>query len=572
MNKMKFFIRPYVMHVALAIVASVVCSMASVWMVDILKQLIESVSEGRLKEVFLAIIIKAIGVSALGLVAKYCLVKMMGLFQEGILRDMRRDTIEHIMKCSPNFMENNNFGDIMERISSDISDISLYMQAYLKDCIYVPIIVVAYTLYLFSVNALLASASLIPPLIMVPLSIWLLKPVKRAQVAYSKRIGYLNNNIKEAFDGVSVIKAYGLQRVMGRKYREELQVALDISKDNDLRQYNIEPLSRLIKELPIATALCLGGFLAINGQITMGVLVAFISSIKKINQPLTYAYQLVVKTQMALVSIERVLDIFNFPIEEDERKATHLNKKSNTAIELAHVGYRYPAIVGTNRFTLDSISFKVKRNQNIAILGKSGCGKSTIVKLLCRQYEPDEGEIYIYGNKYAELAPECIRDEISLISQETTIFPFSVMDNIAIGKIGASREEIIDASIKAGCHEFIKNMPDGYDTLLDEKGNNLSGGQRQRLSIARAILKDTSIMILDEPTSALDAGTEQYVIEALESITRDKTVITVTHRLETIVGYDQVIVMRDGKIMKTDLSVKDRSSVMDVSNLAYVER
>ena len=534
----------------MAAVASVVCSVTSVWVVDFLKQLIEAVSEKRVKEVLLEIIIKAVIVIVLGMLAKYCVVKMMGLFQAGVLRDMRRDTLNHIMKVSPDFMENNNFGDIMERLSSDISDIALYMQTYLMDCIYVPIVVIVFTIYLFSLNMLLAAACLIPLAIVVPLTIILLKPVKLAQADYVKRLGYTNNNIQEAFDGVSVIKSYNLQKNMSRKYYRDLKKTLDISNANDLRQYNIEPLSRLIREAPIVIALCAGGALTLNGHATIGVLVAFISGIGRINEPLVSAYQLVVKTQMALISVKRVLEILELPIEDNKSKRTDLPIRCDVALELVNVGYRYKNRLSTDDITLENMSFKVGQKEKIALIGRSGCGKSTIIKLLSRQYEIDKGEIYIYGNKYSELAPERVRDEISLISQDTIIFPISVLDNIAIGRVDASKVEIISASIKAGCDEFVQNMPSGYDTILDEKGGNLSGGQRQRISIARAILKDSPIMLLDEPTSALDKETERYIIETLKDITKDKTIITVTHRIETIMDYDKVLVIKDGKIME----------------------
>ena len=321
--------------------------------------------------------------------------------------------------------------------------------------------------------------------------------------------------------------------------------------------------------MPIAIALCAGGALTLKGYATIGVLVAFISGIGRINEPLVYAYQLVVKTQMALISVKRVLEILEFPIEDNESKKTDLPIRSDVALEFVNVGYRYKNCLNTDDITLENMSFKVGQKQKLALIGRSGCGKSTIIKLLSRQYEIDSGEIYIYGNKYSELAPERVRDEISLISQDTIIFPISVLDNIAIGRVDASKEEIISASIKAGCDEFVQNMPNGYDTILDEKGGNLSGGQRQRISIARAILKDSSIMLLDEPTSALDKETEQYIIEMLKDITKDKTIITVTHRRETIMDYDKVLVVKDGKIMEEGISIDLIESTGGFQDILY---
>ena len=163
----------------------------------------------------------------------------------------------------------------------------------------------------------------------------------------------------------------------------------------------------------------------------------------------------------------------------------------------------------------------------------------------------DSGEIYFFGNRFSDMAPNNVREQLSIIAQESVIFPMSVSDNIRIGRLEAEREEIIDAAQKAGCHDFIMKLPEGYDTLLEERGNNLSGGQRQRIAIARAILKDAPIILLDEPTSALDEETEEYVNQTLLSISESKTLITVAHRLNTIVDYDEIIVLEEGKIVES---------------------
>ena len=191
------------------------------------------------------------------------------------------------------------------------------------------------------------------------------------------------------------------------------------------------------------------------------------------------------------------------------------------------------------------------RSNKIALVGRSGSGKSTVLKLMCRQYETGTGEIYLYGNKFSNISIKYVRKQIALISQEAVIFPLRILDNIRIGKPDASRAEIINAAKKAGCHEFIMDLSEGYDTLLEERGNNLSGGQRQRIAIARAILKDAPIILLDEPTSALDHETEEYINQMLFTISSNKTIVTVAHRLNTVVDYDEIVVLEDGNIAET---------------------
>lgn len=550
MKRMIGYVKNYWAWIMVITLSSFGCSMANVYIVDLLKRVIDlSISKGADFSLWI-LIAQAVVAILVGMLSNYLVVRTAGAFKSVILRDLRRDTVNHIMRVAPSDMEKQNFGDIMERLSSDIAVVSGYMETYFKDCLYVPIVVTVFTVYLIAMNPLLAVLCLGPLFIMVPISIKLLKPVKMAQTEYVKKLGLTNNHIQEVFDGVDVIKSYNLQERMQKKYYDALKETLDISNKNDLWQYNIEPLSALIREAPTAIALCVGGYFALKGVFTIGILVAFISGINKINEPLVYAYQLVVRTQMAMISANRVLEILDIPIECNKRNMQRFNKYSEKVFEFKNVSFSY--IKSENdKPVLEQFNLAVQEGQKIALVGKSGCGKSTIMRLMCRQNEVDSGEICFYGNSFSDIAPNSVREQLSLIAQETVIFPMSVLDNIRIGRPEATREEIVDAAQKAGCHNFIMELPQGYDTLLEEWGSNLSGGQRQRLAIARAILKDTPILLLDEPTSALDEKTEKYVNQTLLAISEGKTLITIAHRLNTIVDYDEIIVLEEGKIVES---------------------
>lgn len=546
------FAKPYWGYLVITIMAGIGCSAANIWIIDILKKLIDESVNGEIGLVLPEIAAKAVLAVGVGMAANYFVIRMTGFFGAGILKDLRNSIVNHIMKLSPDFMEKNNFGDIMERASSDIEGIAGYMQNYFKDCLYVPIIVVVFTLYLFFLNPLLAAACLGPLSVMVPLSIVLLKPVKVAQFEYVKLLGLTNNNIQEAFDGVDVIKTYRLQEKMQKKYEKDLKETLDISNRNDLRQYHIEPLSCLIRLAPQAIALCAGGYMAFQGMVTLGVLIAFIGGIEKINAPLVNAYQLVVRTQLAMVAVKRVFEIMDMPVEEGEYPAEEIRMREEyPAFTFRNVSFSYAGQSEGGRGALENLNLSVGKGKRIALVGRSGCGKSTILKLMCRQYEACEGEILFYGNPFPDISPGAVRKELALISQDTVIFPMSVLDNIRIGKPEAGRSEVMEAAGKAGCADFIRELPDGYDTLLEEKGSNLSGGQRQRIAIARAILKDAPILLLDEATSALDRETEIFVSEALNAISQGRTVVTVAHRLTTITDYDEILVIDGGKMIES---------------------
>lgn len=550
------YAKPYLGHIVLAIFSGIGCSVANVWIVDILKQVIDESVKGGIGSILPRAAAKAVLAVIIGMLANYFVIRATGFFGTGILKNLRRDVADHIMKMAPDFMEKHNFGDIMERASSDVDAIAAYMQNYFTDCLYVPIVVIVFALYLFSLNPVLAAVCIGPLFVMVPLSIKLLKPVKLAQFSYVKLLGLTNNNLKEAFDGADVIKSYNLQKKMRDKYDTALKETFDISNKNDLWQYNIEPLSCLIRVAPGAIALCAGGYLAFRGNLTLGILIAFTGGIDKINEPLVGAYQLVVRTQMTMISVKRVLEIMDMPIEETESepagtgKMTEIKKSAGQVFAFRNVSFTYAGLAEKEQRTLEDLNLTVEKGKRIALVGRSGCGKSTIIKLMCRQYEADAGEICFYGTKFSDIAPKTVRNELALISQDTVIFPMSVSENIRIGRQEADRGEIIEAARKAGGENFIRELPDGYDTMLEERGSNLSGGQKQRISIARAILKDAPVLLLDEPTSALDRETEAFVNETLKEISKDRTVITVAHRLSTITDYDEIIVIDEGKIVE----------------------
>lgn len=551
MIRLANYAKPYLGHIVITILASIGCSIANVWIIDILKQVIDESVKGTISAILPELVVKVILIIIIGMSANYFVRYITGVFGAGILRDLRRDLVNHIIKMAPDFMERNNFGDIVERVSSDVEGIAAYMQNYFKDCLYVPIMVAVFTVYLFSLNPLLAIACLGLFVALVPLSIKLLKPVKMAQAAYVKLLGLTNNHILEAFDGADVIKSYNLQKKMQNKYYTALKETFDISNRNDLWQYNIEPLSCLIREAPRAIALCIGGYLTFKGNITLGVLLAFISGIEKINEPLVDAYQLVVKTQIAMISIKRVFEIMDMPIEDTENKLEEVSKTTKQVFVFKSVSFTYSKLMESKKQVLKNLNLTVEKGRRIAFVGQSGCGKSTIIKLMCRQYEVHNGEVLFYGNKFSDITPEVVRKDLALISQDTVIFPMSVLDNIRIGNPQACKEKVIEAAKIAGCDDFIKELPNQYNTLLEERGSNLSGGQRQRISIARAILKDAPILLLDEPTSALDKETEAFVNETLKMISQNKTVITVAHRLTTIIDYDEIIVFDEGKIVES---------------------
>lgn len=586
MKRLLKYSRPYLIYVILAVVSSIGGALANVWVVDILKNIIDESIGGNFS-VVISQFIRGAMVIAFGMICSYLIIFTTQYFGASILRDLREITLQHITKMSPDYMEKNNFGDMVARMTSDIGGIAYYLEVYFKDCLYTPIMIVVFTIYLIITSPVLALAGLFPLAILVPLSVKLMKPIKESQMEYVAKLGETNNNLQEICDGIEVVKSYNLEEILSNKYYKDLHKTLKISFKNDKRQYNVEPISRMISELPVIIGLCLGGYLVFAGDLTIGIIVAFVSVMKMLIDPLERGYQLIIRTQWLLASVERVFYILDAPIEceneptisiknfntdkadtnitdtntADENTGTfdkmsgasyniNSNKmNSDNVFLLRNVKFSYAGMI-EKKYALNGIDLAIPRGKKTAFVGRSGCGKSTLLKLLYKHYEVSEGDIKFNGVDVKECDPNELRNDIALISQDAYLFPLSIKDNIRIGKSDATQEEIIRAAKLANAHEFIEGLPNGYESMAGEKGTFLSGGQRQRISIARAILKEASIVLMDEPTSALDRESELQVNIGLDQLLVGKTVVVIAHRLPTIVNADQIVVIDEGRIIE----------------------
>lgn len=581
MKRLLKYSRPYLIYIILAVVSSIGGALANVWVVDILKNIIDESIGGNFS-VVISQLIRGTMVIAFGMICSYLIIFTTQFFGASVLRDLREITLQHITKMSPDYMEKNNFGDMVARMTSDIGGIAYYLEVYFKDCLYTPIMIVVFTIYLIMASPVLALAGLFPLIILVPLSVKLMKPIKESQMEYVAKLGETNNNLQEICDGIDVVKSYNLEEVLSDKYYKDLHKTLEISFENDKRQYNVEPISRMISELPVIIAVCLGGYLVFEGGLTIGIIVAFVSVMKMLIDPLERGYQLIIRTQWLLASVERVFYILDAPIEFESNPMISLKNfnvdKADTSIGgkdtgsfdkmsgashninsdkinyddvflLRNVKFSYAGML-EKKYALKGIDLAIPRGKKTAFVGRSGCGKSTLLKLLYKHYEVSEGDIKFNGIDVKACDPNELRNDIALISQDAYLFPLSIEDNIRIGKSDATQEEIIRAAKLANAHEFIEGLPNGYETMAGEKGTFLSGGQRQRISIARAILKEASIVLMDEPTSALDRESELQVNIGLDQLLVGKTVVVIAHRLPTVVNADQIVVIDEGRIIE----------------------
>jgi ABC-type multidrug transport system fused ATPase/permease subunit len=289
-----------------------------------------------------------------------------------------------------------------------------------------------------------------------------------------------------------------------------------------------------------------GGYLAINGGITTGELFAFVFLVQYLIEPLTEIPQMFSQVRVATAAHERIRDVLDLPEERVKGLPVQDPSSHDVVIECKDISFQYSEVSPV----LQSVSFRVLRNQTIAIVGSSGAGKSTIFQLLCGHHQPQDGAIYFCGEDMQKLNLEEVRSRISIVSQDTFLFPDTIFENISYGNPDAAMEDIVSAAKAAFIHDFIMTLPDGYQTMIGERGIRLSGGQKQRVSIARAFLKKAPVLLFDEATSALDTESETSIQRNLSDIAGQCTMLVIAHRLSTIINADEIIVLHEGRIVE----------------------
>jgi subfamily B ATP-binding cassette protein MsbA len=390
----------------------------------------------------------------------------------------------------------------------------------------------------------LIALSVAPVLFLVVFSFT--RRIKKASRAVRKKESELLSVMEEVLTSIRVVKAFAREDY--EQHRFESQSLENV--ETALQARNIKAKLSPIVEVIVAIGTCLvlwyGARLALSGQLSAGLLIVFLLYLGKMYKPMRELSKMTDTVSKAVVGYERIQEVLEIESAVCDLPRAQKAPKLKGKIEFDHVNFSYDE----NNPVLKDISFKIEPGQVAAVVGPSGTGKTTIISLIPRFYDPRSGQVRIDGRDIREFTMKSLREQISFVLQDTLLFRATIWENIAYGKPDASREEIIRAAEVANAHEFIDKMPDGYDTMLGERGVTLSGGQRQRIAIARAVIRDTPILVLDEPTSGLDAASEEAVIEALDRLMRNRTTILIAHHLGTIRHADIIFVVKDSELVE----------------------
>ena len=464
---------------------------------------------------------------------------MMGANME---RDMRQQLFDHYEKLSFSYYDQNNSGQMMSKLVSDLFDIS-EMAHHGPENLFISLIkIIGSFVFLFVINRWLAIPLLVLVFFMILFSYSQNRRMQATFMDNRQKIGNVNSSLQDTLAGIRVVQSFANEEIERDKFRHSNENFLH-SKDANYRCMGSFMSGNLFFQgLMYLVTLVFGGWLIAKGQIETADLAMYALYIGIFISPIQILVELTEMMQKGLSGFRRFLAVVETePDIVDAEDAKPLENVKGT-VEYKDVSFHYS---DDDTLVLSDVSFRIDAGKSIALVGPSGSGKTTICSLLPRFYDVTGGSIRIDGKDIRSLSLESLRNNIGLVQQDVYLFCGSIKDNISYGKPGASIEEIIDAAKKANIHDFIMSLPDGYDSYVGERGTRLSGGQKQRISIARVFLKNPPILILDEATSALDNESERWIQHSLEELAKNRTTITIAHRLSTIRNADEILVVAD---------------------------
>ena len=488
--------------------------------------------------------VAVIGIAILDAISSYAEKYLTTSVGQWVTHDLRRSLYSHLQRMSLAYHDQKRTGDLISTVTSDIDSIQSFITSGLLGVFINMITLVGMVVVMFCLNwqFTLIALSISPALFGIVYTYT--RRIKKASREVRKKESEIVSVIEEVLGSIRVVKAFAREDYESKRLEEESLEGVEIALRARSLKAKLAPIVQIIVAVGTFLVLWFGGRMVLSGAITAGALVVFIQYLTKMYKPMQELSKMTDSYSKALVGYERIQEIL-----ETEREVKDLPKakpapRFKGKIEFDRVSFSY----SPESPILEDLSLVIEPGQVAAFVGPTGAGKTTIISLIPRFYDPTSGTVKIDGVDVRRFKQRSLRQQISFVLQETVLFHGPVWQNIAYGKPEATRNEIIRAAELANASEFIDRMPEGYNTIVGERGMTLSGGQRQRVAIARAVIRNTPILILDEPTSDLDAGSEKLVYEALDRLMAGKTVITIAHRLSTVRSADVIFVIKDGRL------------------------
>jgi ATP-binding cassette, subfamily B, bacterial MsbA len=461
-----------------------------------------------------------------------------------VIADMQGDLFAHLMQADIQLFHDQSSGRLISRLTNDINamrqSVSQVIVGLIKESCTALFLLVVMVMQSASMSVIACGILVFAVLPVARLG----RRMRKLSQATQNQLGDFTSQLDDTFQGVRMVKAYGREAFESDRARQSIRQLFKLNYRASRAQTASGPIVMLLSGVAVAIIIWFGGSKVLHGTLTPGEFFSFLTAMLMVYRPVKIIAGLNTQLQSGMAAAERFFAVMDTKAGIAERPGAPALVVSQGAIAFDKVSFHYSAKSGG----VSDLSFTVPAGKTVALVGSSGAGKTTIINLLLRFYDVDAGRITIDGVDLRDVTLHSLRSSLALVSQDIVLFNDSVRANIAYGKLDASEEEIIAAAKKANAHEFIANLPEGYDTQIGPAGVKLSGGQRQRISIARAILKNAPILLLDEATSALDTASERAVQEALNGLMQHRTTLVIAHRLTTIQDADLILVLDGGKI------------------------
>lgn len=473
-----------------------------------------------------------------------------GLIMTGISNDvtysLRKDISEKMSRIPLKYYESRTHGEILSRVTNDVDTLQQSLNQSVTQLITSVTTIIGVLVMMLSINVWMTLAALL----ILPLSMGIIGTVMKHSQKYFKAqqryLGEVNGQVEEVYSGHTVVKAFNKEEAVIEEFEKTNAQLYNSAWKSQFISGIMMPIMQFVGNIGYVMVALLGGFLTIKGQIQIGDVQSFFQYIRNFTQPIQQIAQVTNMLQSAVAASERVFEFLEVEEEVQEIETPVAIDNIKGEVDFSHVAFGYDE----DHMIIHDFSAHVNAGQKVAIVGPTGAGKTTMVKLLMRFYDVNSGEILIDGHNIKDFDRSPLRELFGMVLQDTWLFKGTIMENIRYGRLDATDEEVIEAAKAAHAHWFIMSQPGGYQMMLDEETGNISQGQKQLLTIARAILADNRILILDEATSSVDTRTEILIQKAMDNLMRGRTSFVIAHRLSTIRDADLILVMKDGDIIE----------------------
>ena len=539
------FLKPYWIQESIVFILMVLETVSSLAFPYILKIIIDDVFPNKDYELLIFILFVLLGITVGNIIIGFCSDYLFAWINNRIMLDIRSHLFNHLIQLPLGFYDRNKSGDIVYRMSNEVDRIQSFITSSALNLVHSLLILIGLTVALCWLNWQLFLLSIIVMPFLVLNILYFQPKIKDITEHGQKKGSEVMSYLIERFESIQLIQVCNAYNYENNRLRSQLNDLMDISMQNVTYSGIMRSISRFLTSLTPAIILGWGGHKVMLGVMSLGALVAFLQYLSRLFEPFRNLNRLYVELIRVSVSMKRVFEFLEIDVQKniDGSATSPFSFKKEIAFTNLNFGYNGQSV-------LQDLNLRLEKGKKYALVGSSGCGKSSLINLLCRFYELNTGEITIDHTPLPNIKLYELREHIGLVTQENQVFHDTIWDNIRYSKPESTPEEINSAIRIAGLDGFIEKSEEGALTLIGDRGNTLSAGQRQRIAIARAILKDSDILILDEATSALDSESEGKIIANLQDLYEDKTMIVISHRLSTIQQVDEIICLDGGRVVE----------------------